>query len=205
MYIDLENTERSARDLYRLFISAVTPRPIAWVSSLSADGVPNLAPFSFFNMVSCNPPVLIFCPARLRDGRKKDTLVNVEATREFVVNLVTEEVVEPMHQTSAPYPPEVDEFEAAGLTATPSTRVQPPRVAESAANFECALERVIEYGDHAGAGCVVFGRVLALHISDATLDADGLCDPLKLRTIGRMGGNGYSRTTDVFDLAPPAV
>jgi flavin reductase (DIM6/NTAB) family NADH-FMN oxidoreductase RutF len=205
VYIDLDHPDRSPRDLYRLFISVVTPRPIAWVSTLSVEGARNLAPFSFFNMVSCNPPVLIFCPARLRDGRKKDTLVNVEAAGEFVVNLVTEDVVERMHQTSAPYPPGVDEFEAAGLTPMLSTRVKAPRVAESAASLECALERIIEYGDHPGAGCVVFGKVLAVHINDEALGVDGLCDQRKLRTIGRLGGNGYTRATDVFDLPPPVI
>lgn len=205
MLIDLADTSRSWQDIYRLCITFVNPRPIAFVSTLSADGVRNLAPFSFFNMVCANPPVLIFCPSRTRDGGKKDTLVNVEATREFVVATVTDAMAQAMHQTSAPYPPEVDEFAAAGFTPTPARRVQPALVGESPVNCECTLERIIDYGDHPGATAVVFGRIVAIHVADDFLAADGLLDPEKLQTIGRMGRNAYARTTDRFDLAPPRI
>jgi flavin reductase (DIM6/NTAB) family NADH-FMN oxidoreductase RutF len=126
MLIDLSQPERSWQDVYRLCVTFVTPRPIALVSTVSADGARNLAPFSFFNMVSANPPVMMVCPARTRDGAQEDTLVNIEATGEFVVATVTADLAEPMNRASAPYPPDVDEFVKAGLTALPAQRVVRP-------------------------------------------------------------------------------
>ncbi len=204
MYIDVDHNRMRPRELYQLIISTVTPRPIAFVSTVSAEGARNLAPFSFFNCVSVNPLMMMFCPARKRDAARKDTLVNVEATGEFVINIVNKEIAVRMHQTSAPYPPEIDEFEIVGLTPVASSKVKPPRVAESPASFECVLDRIIEFGDHPGAGCMVLGRVVAFHVDDECLTPEGTCDPAKLQTIGRMGGTTYARTTDRFDL-PPAV
>jgi len=203
VFIDLANTDKSWQDVYRLAISFVNPRPIALVSSISSDGVPNLAPFSFFNMVSANPPVLVVCPSRHRDSRKKDTLANIEATREFVVATVTQDIAERMNQASAAYPPDVDEFEAAGFSPQTSRTVKPPLVADSPVNCECKLDRIVDYGPQPGAGAVIFGRIIAIHVDDAILADDGLADPARLQTIGRMGRLTYTRTTDLFDLPRP--
>jgi flavin reductase (DIM6/NTAB) family NADH-FMN oxidoreductase RutF len=205
MYIDIENTERTWQDVYKLAITFVTPRPIAFVSSLSVVGIRNLAPFSFFNMVSANPPVLIICPSRYRDGRKKDTLTNIEATGQFVVATVTQAMAEGMNQASADYPPDIDEFTAAGFTPAPASKVQPALVAESPVNCECVLDRIVDYGPHAGAGAVIFGRIVAIHVDDSFLAADGLMDDEKLQTIGRMGRLTYVRTSDRFDLPRPSA
>jgi flavin reductase (DIM6/NTAB) family NADH-FMN oxidoreductase RutF len=162
--------------------------------------VRNLAPFSFYNMVSANPPVCIVCPSRKRDGGKKDTLANIEATGEFVVATVTAGMAEKQNQASAPYPPGVDEFVAAGFSARRAHRVRPALVAESPVNCECVLDRIIDFGAQPGAGAVIFGRVVAIHVDEEFLAPDGLCDPAKLQTIGRLGRDSYARTTDRFDL-----
>lgn len=205
MYIDITRTGKSWQDVYRLCLTFVNPRPIAFVSTVSADGVRNLAPFSFFNMVCAHPPVLMFCPGRNRDGGKKDTLINVEATREFVVAVVTNPMAESMNQTSAAYPPAVDEFVAAGFTPLSATLVKSALVGESPVNCECTLERIVEFGEGPGASAVVFGRIVAIHVSDAYLADDGLLDPEKLQMIGRMGRGTYARTTDLFDLPRPRI
>lgn len=200
MYLDVNNTDMSWQDVYRLAVTFVNPRPIAFVSSLSRDGVPNLAPFSFYNMVSANPPVVMICPSRKRDGSEKDTLRNIEATGEFVVATVTEQMTEGMNQASAPYPPGVDEFLVSGFTASPSKIVKPPHVLESPVNCECVLDQIINFGHQPGAGSAIFGRIVAMDVDDAYLADDGLPDPDKLKLIGRMGRLTYVRTTDHFDL-----
>ena len=205
MYIDLDNTTKTPVEIYHLGVTLVTPRPIGFISTRSPDGVRNLAPFSFFNMVSANPPVLMFCPARKRDAGKKDTLVNVEATGEFVAAVVTSAMVEKMHQTSAMYPPEVDEFTAVGFTPRPATKVRAALVAESPANCECLVERIIDWGERPTAGAVVFGRIVALHVDDAYLALDGLLDPEKVQAVGRMGRTSYTLTDHRFDLPPARV
>src|ERR1041385_6890840 len=144
--IPLELSGLPRREIYRLMIDCIVPRPIAFVSTLSAEGVGNLAPFSFFNGVSSEPPTLVFSISRKRDGGKKDTLVNIESTPQFVVNLVTEPMAAPMHQTSADYPYGVDEMAKVGLTPVPSTRVRPPRVGESPVQMECELFSLHEIG-----------------------------------------------------------
>jgi flavin reductase (DIM6/NTAB) family NADH-FMN oxidoreductase RutF len=210
MFLDLEDQAGSsdplaARDLYRLAITFVVPRPIAFVSSISAEGRRNLAPFSFYNWVSANPPVLVVCPALKRDGAMKDTLANILETREFVVASVTEEIAERMNQCSAPYPRGVDEFVESGLTPRPATKVRAALVGESPVNLECRLRGHVSFGNHGGAGQAIFGDVLAIHVDDAILAADGHVDEQKLRAIGRLGRHGYTRTLDVFDLAPPRM
>lgn len=203
MFIDASSGECSWQDVYRLCVTFIVPRPIALVSTVSADGVRNLAPFSFYNMVSAHPPVVMFAPGLRRDGGRKDTLVNVEATGEFVVATVSEAIAEAMNQCSASLPPEGDEFAYSGLTPRPARRVKPALVGESPVNIECRLLDIIRFGDRAGAGHAVFGEVLALHLDDAILAADGLCDPHRLQAIGRLGRFTYARTTDVFDLPRP--
>ncbi|MCC7291081.1 MAG: flavin reductase family protein [Phycisphaerales bacterium] len=209
MYLDLRSEHDStgsaaaARDLYRLAITFVVPRPIALVSSISADGRRNLAPFSFYNWVSANPPVLIVCPALKRDGSPKDTLVNILETKEFVVATVAEDMAERMNRCSAAYPRGVDEFAESGLTPKPANRVRAALVGEAAVNLECRLRQHISFGMHGGAGQAILGDVLAIHVDDAVLAADGLVDEQKLRAIGRLGRQGYARTRDAFDLPPP--
>ncbi|HNO79350.1 MAG TPA: flavin reductase family protein [Phycisphaerae bacterium] len=205
MFIDLANTDQSWQDVYKIIVSFVNPRPIALVSSISPDGVRNLAPFSFYNMVSANPPIMMVCPSRTRDHGKKDTQVNIEATGEFVVATVTRSIADAMNDSSAPYAPEVDEFEKCALTPTPASIVKPSLVAESPVNCECKLDRIIEFGDEPGAGAVIFGRLVAIHAKDEFIADDGALDPEKLQTIGRLGRNSYATTADRFDLPRPQL
>ncbi|HWL93067.1 MAG TPA: flavin reductase family protein [Phycisphaerae bacterium] len=201
MYIDLSNTEHSFRAMHRLYLSFVQPRPIAFASTISADGRPNLAPFSFYNMLSANPPVVIFSPALNRHSRKKDTLVNVEATKEFVIATVTEPIAERMNVCSTEFEYGISEFERSGLTPLPANRVKPFLVKESPVNIECKLLQVISLGDGPAAGQAILGEVLAVHVADEMLlEGDMVCDPKKLQAIGRMGGELYTRTVDHFAL-----
>jgi flavin reductase (DIM6/NTAB) family NADH-FMN oxidoreductase RutF len=199
----LDFTALSARDAYAWLIGTITPRPIAWVATVSADGRPNLAPFSFFNGVTARPPTLMFSVANRHDGAKKDTIRNIEAVPEFVVNLVPFALGEQMSATSALLPPEESEFEQCGVAAAPSARVRPPRVAAAPVAFECALDRVVVIGDGPLAANVVFGRILLAHVSDAALGADGRPDPARLDLIGRLGGDRYARTREVFSIRRP--
>lgn len=194
----------SAQDVYKLLIGTVIPRPIAFVSTLSADGVRNLAPFSFFTVASADPPVVAFCPMVRGAGseRPKDTLANVEATGEFVVNIVSEDFAGAMNVTSGEYPPEVDEFALSGLTPVASDLVKPPRVGESRVQMECRLLQVVRVSVRPLGGAMVLGEVLRFHVSDDVVSA-GRIDPDRLRAIGRMGGPTYARTTDRFDLERP--
>jgi flavin reductase (DIM6/NTAB) family NADH-FMN oxidoreductase RutF len=198
----------SVQNIYKLMIGSIVPRPIAFVSSLDAHGVRNLAPFSFFTGVSADPPVILFCPVvRPEDPNRglaahKDTLLNVIATREFVVNVVSEEIAERMNLTSAQVPPDVDEFELAGLTPVQSDLVKPPRVAESPVQMECRLRQIIEVSDRPSGGSIVLGEVVRFHVDDALVENFRI-DPEKLAAIGRMGGTTYTRTRDRFDLKRP--
>jgi len=192
-------------DVYRLMTAIIVPRPIAFVSTLSREGVRNLAPFSFFTAVSANPPVICFAPMiRGRDGSRKDTLNNVEATGEFVVNVVSEDFARPMNACSAEVPPEVDEFALSGLTPLPSERVAPPRVAESRACMECRLLQIVHVSTKPLGGSLVFGEVLAFHVSDPLFHNFSV-DPAALEAIGRMGGATYARTTDRFEMPRPGA
>ena len=195
--------ETDPRVVYRTLIDLVTPRPIAWVTTADLEGRVNLAPFSFFNAVSGNPPVVVFAPALTRDGSKKDTLRNVEATGEFVVNSAVESLAEAMNLTSADLPYGESEVDLAKLTLTPSVKVRVPRVAESPAHLECRLMQVLTFGHGPGAGNLVIGEVVAMHVDDAVRNPDGRVDPGKLRTVGRMGGDDYCRTSDLFALKRP--
>jgi flavin reductase (DIM6/NTAB) family NADH-FMN oxidoreductase RutF len=195
--------EHSPQNIYKLMVGAIVPRPIAFVSTVNAEGVPNLAPYSFFNGVCPNPPVICFSTTvRASDGRRKDTLRNIEATGEFVVNVVSEEFAAQMNACSADFPPEVNEFEISGLTPVPSDLVKPPRVAESHIQMECRLLQVVHVSSKPLGGSVVLGEVLRFHVDEALCE-DFRIDPDKLRAIGRMGGPTYVRTTDRFDMARP--
>ena len=200
MLIDPSALEQ--REVYKLLIGAVVPRPIAWVASVSATGQPNLAPFSYFNVACADPPTLLFCPSRRADGTKKDTLLNIEATGEYVIHIVDESRVEAMNLTSAEYPPGTNEFEVAGLTPAPSVEVRVPRVAEAPIAFECRLFQIVPVGDDATGGEVVIGRVVLIHVRD-DVRSETYIDLAALRPVARLAGNGYARINDTFDLARP--
>ncbi len=185
----------SPTDVYKVLIGSIVPRPIAFVSTVSVEGVRNVAPFSFFTVASADPPVVCFTPTG-----QKDTLVNIRATKQFVVNIVSEDFAEKMNTASGSYAPDVDEFVVSGLTAIESSVVVPPRVAESRVQMECELFQILEIGS----GALVLGEIVLLHVDDQIIDHFRI-DPDQLRAIGRMGGNTYARTTDRFDLARPKV
>jgi flavin reductase (DIM6/NTAB) family NADH-FMN oxidoreductase RutF len=191
------------RDAYSWMIATILPRPIAWVSTISKEGKTNLAPFSFFQGVTSNPPTLMFVPVNTREGTKKDTVRNLEQVPEFVVNLVPFSLAEQMNCTSAMLPYGESEFDQFGITSTPSERVRPPRVAAAPVAFECSLDRFVQIGEGPLAANVVFGRIHLVHVADAVLDADGKPDPGKLDLIGRMGGETFTRTKERFNLKRP--
>jgi flavin reductase (DIM6/NTAB) family NADH-FMN oxidoreductase RutF len=199
--VDPQSTDVS--NIYKLMVGVIVPRPIAFVSSLSADGVPNLAPFSFFTGISANPPVICFSPMiRSSDGARKDTRRNIEDTKEFVVNIVSEDFAQQMNICSIEFPPEVDEFAASGLTGVPSDLVKPPRVKESRVNMECRLLQIVDVSAKPLGGSLVIGEVLRFHIADELFDNFKI-DPDLLRPIARMGGPTYARVTDRFDMIRP--
>lgn len=202
MFVDL-TSDLAWRDAYRLAIGFINPRPIALVSSISAAGRLNLAPFSFYNMVCANPPVVMFCPSIRRDGSEKDTLRNVRETREFAIATATESFVEAMNACSAELPPDKSEFDLSGLTPIPATRIKPPLVRESPVNIECVLREIMTISDQPGGGSVIFGNIVAMHIADWVLNSRGSVDPMKLKTVGRLGGLNYVPTRDVFSLPRP--
>ena len=199
----LDFTTLPPRDAYGWMISTILPRPIAWVSTISAEGRTNLAPFSFFQGVCANPPTLMFVPVNTRDGTKKDTVRNLEQVPEFVVNLVPFALAEQMNATAALLPYGESEFEKFGIAATPSQHVRPPRVAAAPVAFECTLDRFVHIGEGPLAAHVTFGRILVAHVADAVLGTDGRPDPAKLDLIGRMGGESYTRTTERFTIKRP--
>lgn len=193
------------QEAYKLLVGAVVPRPIALVSTVSADGARNLAPFSFFNVVCSDPMAISFSVMRRGDtAQKKDTLLNIEETREFVVHTVTEGIVERVNLTSADFARGVDEFERAGLTPVPSEVVRPARVAESPVAMECRLLQLVELGNQPGGGTLVLGQVVRVHVADEVYDR-GRIDPVKLQAVGRMAGAAYVRTRDTFDLERPSI
>jgi len=193
----------SASLAYQLLTTTVIPRPIGFISSLSPEGVANLAPFSFFNAVCGEPPMIMFAASNRQP--LKDTLRNVHAMREFVVNIVSEEIVEQMNLTAADYAPHVSEFDVCGLTPVPSDLVRPPRVLESPVNLECRVHNIIEVSSKPMGGSVVIGEVIRFHVQDSIIDKDMFIDPEKLKPVARLGGPSYSRIRDRFDMLRPAV
>ena len=207
----LDPAQIAPNEIYKLMIGMIVPRPIAFVSTVDAAGIRNLAPFSYFTACSSNPPVVCFCTA-VRTGPRpyKDTLLNVEATGEFVVNIVSEDIAAQMNLTSADVPPEIDEFELSGLTPIASDLVKPPRVAESNVQMECRLHQIVRVSDQPGGGILVLGEVLRFHVleslfNDKMGDQNGgyKIDPDKLNAVGRMGGPVYTRTRDRFEMQRP--
>lgn len=201
MFLDF--TKLPARDVYAWMAATIYPRPIAWVSTISADGKANLAPFSFFQGITSNPPTLLFVPVNNRTGEKKDTVKNIEQVPEFVVNVVPYALAEQMNATAALLPYGESEFEKFGIEAAPSQKIRPPRVAASPVAFECTLRSIVPVGEGPLAANVVFGNIQCVHVSDAVLGSDGKADPAKLDLIGRMGGELYARTTERFIIKRP--
>ena len=201
--MELDPDQLNTRTMYEWMIHSILPRPIAWVSTVSASGITNLAPFSFFQGVCARPPTLMFCPVNHRDGSPKDTSRNVEATGEFVVNTVSAADTEAMNATSAVLGFEESEFERFGVTAVPSSMVRPPRVASASVAVECRLDRIIRVSEGPAGGNIVLGRIVRMHVADAVIGAGGYPDPDKLDLVGRMGGTDYLRTRDRFSIDRP--
>lgn len=205
--LSIDPLQHPQRQIYKLMTGIIVPRPIALVSTVDAAGNANLAPFSFFAGVGSAPPTVLFCPALRPDssgkaGERKDTLRNVEATGEFVINVINESISVPANATSAEVPPEVDEFRLSGLTPVPSEAVKPPRVAESPAQMECKLMQVIYTGDKPASGVIVLGEVVRFHVREDLFD-DFRIDPAGLDAVGRMAGNTWVRTRDRIELIRP--
>ena len=199
----LDFSALATREAYQWMISTILPRPIAWVSTISAEGITNLAPFSFFQGVTANPPTLMFVPVNNRQGAKKDTVRNIESVPEFVVNLVSFRLAEQMNATSALLPYGESEFEKFGVVPTPSDLVRPPRVAEAPVSFECRLLQIVNIGEGPLAANVIFGSILVAHVRDDVLGADGKPDAGKLDLIGRLGGEAYTTTRERFSIERP--
>lgn len=193
----------SVRERYHLLVSTVIPRPIAWVSTINEAGALNLAPFSFFNAIAANPMSVCFAPVNDRNGKAKDTLINVRQTRQFVVNIATEDNAEKMNQTSATYPYGVSEFEKAGLSQIPSFKVKPPRVKESPVQMECELIQIVTLSEGPLGGNLVIGKVVLFHVDDKIWNGGNIRHE-DLRAVGRMAGNWYARTSDAFELERPS-
>ena len=201
--MELDVATANVVEVYQLLVGAVTPRPIAWVTTLSAVGVVNLAPFSFFNAFGANPPIVVFSPTLRRDGSKKDTLINLESLGEFVVNAATAPLAEKVNLTSKEIPPSDSEVSLARLTTVPSVKVKPPRIAESPVNLECKVRQIIPCGTGAIAANLVIGEVVMMHVADAVLDEKGRIDPRKLQTVARLGGDFWCHTSDLFEQKRP--
>lgn len=192
--------------LHQYLLGAIGPRPIAFASTIDAEGNNNLSPFSFFNVFSASPPILIFSPARNgRTNTTKDTYNNVKEVAEVVINIVNYDILHQMSLSSSPYPPEVDEFVKAGFTPIPSETIRPMRVKESPVQFECKVNQVIELGDQGGAGNLVICEVTKIHISEDVLDENGMIDQKKINLVARMGGNWYCHANEasMFEITKP--
>jgi flavin reductase (DIM6/NTAB) family NADH-FMN oxidoreductase RutF len=200
--VDWDPSDRPAKENYRFLTSAVAPRPIAWVTTVSPAGVVNAAPFSWFNTVCPDPPMVMLCIGSRADGSPKDTWRNIRDTGEFVVNAVPREAAESMVASSAEYGPDESEVAALGLATVPSRAVRPPRLAASPVHLECVLDREVTLG-RGGDHHLVLGRIVHVAADDAVLDAKGNVDPAKLTFVARMGGANYSDTSARFQVAWP--
>ena len=201
--MQINPSDLTTRDLYTWMVRLITPRPIAWVSTMSATGVANLAPFSFFSGVGANPPTVLFCPANNRLGEPKDTLANILGSGQFVVNVVTHADAEAMNMTSCELDADVDEFDFASIEKASSQIVSVPRVANASACMECELHQAITLGTGPGGANLVIGRIVWIHLADQLLSDSGDFDASRLDTIGRMGGDDYVRTGERFSLPRP--
>ena|ERR1041385_7356726 len=203
--MELDPATRESRLNYHFMTSAIMPRPIAWVTTIDpASGVVNAAPFSFFQAVSADPPMLMLAILRHSDGHPKDTVRNIRATREFVVNVSPKSLVKEMVQTSGEYGPDVSELSVVGLATAPSRKVRPPRIAASPVHLECRLDRELHVGRD-GATSLVLGEIVHFAADDAVLDARGNVDPAKLVLAARLGGQEYTDTERFFTMRRPTV
>jgi flavin reductase (DIM6/NTAB) family NADH-FMN oxidoreductase RutF len=198
----LRPQDMKKKDLHELFVSTMLPRPIAFVSTVSEEGIFNLAPFSFFTPLCLKPPIIAFSIFWKRDGQKKDTLRNIDYSKDFVVTVVTEAIAEAMNQTSADYPGNVSEFKEVGLTPIKGDLVKAPLVAESPVNMECNFLQIIEFGEAPTGSNFVLGEVILVHIRENVWAGDH-ADISRLKVIGRLGEDLYCRTTDVFEMKRP--
>lgn len=204
--LSLDPKELTVQRLHQLLLGAIGPRPIAFASTLDQEGNANLAPFSFFNVFSANPPILVFSPARSgRTGQSKDTFNNAKAVPEVVINVVNYNMVHQMSLASSPYAPGIDEFVKAGFTALASQKVAPFRVAEAPVQFECKVQQIIELGQEGGAGNLIICEVVQMHIHEDLLNENGLIDQHKIDLVARMGGDWYCRanTESMFEIKKP--
>ena len=202
--IDITSGETAG--IYQYLTSAVTPRPIAFVSTIDSEGNKNLSPFSFFNAFSVNPPILVFSPVRrVRNNTSKHTLDNLHQVKECVISLVTEEIAQQVSLSSCDFDAETNEFEKAGFTEVKSDLVTPARVKESPVNFECKVNDIISLGEEGGAGSLVICEVLKMHINEDVLDNNNAIDPFKLNIVSRLGANWYGKTTQesLYEIAKP--
>lgn len=193
------------QQLHGYLLGAVAPRPICFASTVDGEGNVNLSPFSFFNVFSANPPIMIFSPARrIRDNSTKHTLENILKTKEVVINIVSHAMVHQVSLSSTEYAKGINEFTKAGFTELASEKVKPPRVAEAPVQFECKVNDVIALGEEGGAGNLIIAEVLQMHIDETILDNDGKIDPIKIDTVSRLGGNWYSRAkAGLFEVEKP--
>ena len=204
--LSINPNEISTAKLHGYLLGSVAPRPIAFASTVDANGIPNLAPFSFFNVFSANPPIMVFSPARsVRDNTTKHTLDNCIATKEVVINVVNYDMVHQMSLASTAYPKEINEFEKAGLTMLDSDKVRPFRVKESPVQFECKVNEVVALGKDGGAGNMIICEVVKLHIQEEVLDQEGKIDQHKIDLVARAGGSFYSRAKEGFFEIPKPI
>ncbi|MBM4002077.1 MAG: flavin reductase family protein [Planctomycetes bacterium] len=201
--MQIEIGKASVLDVYQFVTGLVTPRPIAWVTTRSAQGAINLAPFSFYNAFGANPPVVVFSPTLRRDGTKKDTLRNIERDGEFVINASVERYLEAINLSSRELPPEESELELVGLSAESSMLVAPPRVAGTPFAFECRLRQLLPIGDGPISANLVIGDVVSIYVDESILDDKRRPDPRKVQAVARLGGEYWCRTSDLFQLPRP--
>jgi flavin reductase (DIM6/NTAB) family NADH-FMN oxidoreductase RutF len=201
MYLDVAKTD--SIEVYQALVGIVSPRPIAWVSTVDKLGRPNLAPFSFYNTFGSNPPVVVFSPTTRNDLTKKDTLLNLMEVPEFVINSAVWPLASEMNASSKEIPRYESEAEMLGLELISSTKVKPQRVKRSPVQMEGKVLQIIPVGDGPRSANLVIGEILCIHIDDAVLDAQGKIDPRKLQTIGRLGGQWFCRTSELFELVRP--
>ncbi len=217
----IDPTQIATKDLHQYMLSAVAPRPIAFASTISTDGVPNLAPYSFFNAFSSNPPIVIFSSnRRVANNTTKDTLKNIQDTGEVVINVVSHAIVRQMAVASIEYAADVSEFDKAGFTPLASEMIRPFRVAESPVQMECRVDQILPLGDQGGAGNLIICNIVLMHIAEAVLNDKGRIDPHKIDLMGRMGRMYYVRASGAaveeivqevnvvgigFDGLPPAL
>ncbi|MBW4966356.1 flavin reductase family protein [Pseudoalteromonas sp. CR1] len=202
MFLDLTNNAN--HNVYSYLVGGISPRPIAWISTLSEKGIANIAPYSFFTVASCNPPVLSVTQVNPRVQANKDTLTNLLATKECVVNIVSHNLVEQMNQSCANYPNDVSEFDEANIQQAPSLLVSPPSVEASKVRYECTLREVITISDQASGGKMMLLDVVGICVDDAIL-VNGYIDPARLDAVGKMGGDYFSTTKDKFVLKRPQL